>query len=220
MLASASQSWMSRVRSPSPAPRFFPVVLLPSPVPCCRDRPQGQPDLIAIATRTAGTLSHAGIVFSASDEMSRSEPRPSYRIRIRHEQTRIHLRNRACLCSSVSAQTVVSKKALRSRTRRSSSTPHADTPQRFSTENYDIGSTDPEDHGHISLDKPRWKPRCPSLSIWVEPETNQGIRPHTLDLMIPSMSRSARHPDRMMMGLCCPISSAPTRNTTRGPTRH
>ncbi len=32
---------------------------------------------------------------------------------------------------------------------------HADTPQRFLDENYDIGSTDPNDHGHISLDKAR-----------------------------------------------------------------
>ena len=30
---------------------------------------------------------------------------------------------------------------------------HADTPQRFLDENYDIGSTDPKDRGHISLDK-------------------------------------------------------------------
>ena len=30
---------------------------------------------------------------------------------------------------------------------------HADTPQRFLDENYDIGSTDPKDPGHISLDK-------------------------------------------------------------------
>src|SRR3979411_1495518 len=29
---------------------------------------------------------------------------------------------------------------------------HADTPQRFLDENFDIGSTDPKDHGHISLD--------------------------------------------------------------------
>src|ERR1700756_4964754 len=30
---------------------------------------------------------------------------------------------------------------------------HADTPQRFLDENYDIGSTDPHDNGHIRLDK-------------------------------------------------------------------
>jgi membrane dipeptidase len=30
---------------------------------------------------------------------------------------------------------------------------HADTPQRFLDEGFDIGSTDPNDIGHISLDK-------------------------------------------------------------------
>jgi membrane dipeptidase len=32
---------------------------------------------------------------------------------------------------------------------------HADTPQRFLYENFDIGTTDPKDIGHISLDKAR-----------------------------------------------------------------
>ena len=32
---------------------------------------------------------------------------------------------------------------------------HADTPQRFLDENFDIGSTDAKDIGHISLDKAR-----------------------------------------------------------------
>src|SRR5215468_7927998 len=32
---------------------------------------------------------------------------------------------------------------------------HADTPQRFLDEGFDIGSSDPNDLGHISLDKAR-----------------------------------------------------------------
>jgi len=32
---------------------------------------------------------------------------------------------------------------------------HADTPQRFLDEGFDIGSTDPKDIGHLSLDKAR-----------------------------------------------------------------
>src|SRR5208282_5247782 len=32
---------------------------------------------------------------------------------------------------------------------------HADTPQRFLEENFDIGSSDPKDTGNISLDKAR-----------------------------------------------------------------
>src|SRR5262245_24986878 len=52
---------------------------------------------------------------------------------------------------------------------------HADTPQRFLDDNFDIGSTDPKDYGHISLDKVRrGNLGAEFFSIWVEPETNQG----------------------------------------------
>ena len=52
---------------------------------------------------------------------------------------------------------------------------HADTPQRFLDEGFDIGSTDPNDLGHISLDKAkRGNLGAEFFSIWVEPETNQG----------------------------------------------
>src|SRR5437764_2395423 len=78
---------------------------------------------------------------------------------------------------------------------------HADTPQRFLDENYDIGSTDPNDHGHISLDKARaGNLGAEFFSIWVEPETNQGhFAQHTLDLIDSVYEQAARHPDRMMM---------------------
>jgi membrane dipeptidase len=50
---------------------------------------------------------------------------------------------------------------------------HADTPQRFLDDNFDIGSTDPKDFGHISLDKARaGNLGAEFFSIWVEPETN------------------------------------------------
>ena len=52
---------------------------------------------------------------------------------------------------------------------------HADTPQRFLDEGFDIGSTDPNDIGHISLDKARrGNLGAEFFSIWVDPETNQG----------------------------------------------
>ncbi|HTZ83342.1 MAG TPA: membrane dipeptidase, partial [Candidatus Acidoferrales bacterium] len=52
---------------------------------------------------------------------------------------------------------------------------HADTPQRFLDEGFDIGSTDPSDTGHISLDKAkRGNLGAEFFSIWVDPETNQG----------------------------------------------
>jgi len=78
---------------------------------------------------------------------------------------------------------------------------HADTPQRFLDENFDIGSTDPNDIGHISLDKARrGNLGAEFFSIWVEPEANQGhFARHTFDLIDSVYEQAARHPDRMMM---------------------
>jgi membrane dipeptidase len=78
---------------------------------------------------------------------------------------------------------------------------HADTPQRFLDEGFDIGSTDPKDIGHISLDKARrGNLGAEFFSIWVEPETNQGhYARHTFDLIDSVYEQAARHPDRMMM---------------------
>ena len=78
---------------------------------------------------------------------------------------------------------------------------HADTPQRFLDEGFDIGSTDPNDIGHISLDKARrGNLGAEFFSIWVDPETNQGhFARHTFDLIDSVYEQAARHPDRMMM---------------------
>ena len=78
---------------------------------------------------------------------------------------------------------------------------HADTPQRFLDENFDIGSTDPKDIGHISLDKARaGNLSAEFFSIWVEPDTNPGrFAQHTLDLIDSVYEQAARHPDRMTM---------------------
>jgi membrane dipeptidase len=78
---------------------------------------------------------------------------------------------------------------------------HADTPQRFLDEHYDIGSTDPNDTGHISLDKARaGNLGAEFFSIWVDPATNQGhFTHHALDLIDSVYEQAARHPDRMMM---------------------
>src|ERR1700686_1615823 len=104
-------------------------------------------------------------------------------------------------CVSASAQTSVSKKALEIQNSAIVVDTHADTPQRFLDENYDIGSTDPKDPGHISLDKAKaGKLGAEFFSIWVEPETNQGhFAHHTLDLIDSVYEQAARHPDRMMM---------------------
>ena len=78
---------------------------------------------------------------------------------------------------------------------------HADTPQRFLDENFDIGSTDPNDKGHVSLDKARaGNLGAEFFSIWVDPETNQGhFARHTLDLIDSVYEQAAHNPDRMMM---------------------
>src|SRR5579864_6466393 len=78
---------------------------------------------------------------------------------------------------------------------------HADTPQRFLDEGFDIGSTDPNDIGHISLDKARrGNLGAEFFSIWVEPETNAGhFARHTFDLIDSVYEQAARHPDRMVM---------------------
>ncbi|MDQ1391009.1 MAG: rane dipeptidase [Acidobacteriaceae bacterium] len=78
---------------------------------------------------------------------------------------------------------------------------HADTPQRFLDEGFDIGSTDPHDIGHVSLEKARrGNLGAEFFSIWVEPETNQGhYAQHTFDLIDSVYEQAERHPDQMMM---------------------
>lgn len=78
---------------------------------------------------------------------------------------------------------------------------HADTPQRFLDENFDIGNSDPKDVGHISLAKAdAGNLGAEFFSIWVDPETNQGnFAKHTFDLIDSVYEQAARHPDRMMM---------------------
>jgi membrane dipeptidase len=78
---------------------------------------------------------------------------------------------------------------------------HADTPQRFLDEGFDIGSTDPNDVGHLTLDKARrGNLSAEFFSIWVDPETNQGhFARHTFDLIDSVYEQAARHPGRIMM---------------------
>ena len=102
---------------------------------------------------------------------------------------------------SMHGQTAVSKKAMEIQNSAIVIDTHADTPQRFLDEKYDIGSTDPKDAGHISLDKAKaGNLGAEFFSIWVDPETNEGhFAHHTLDLIDSVYEQAARHPDRMMM---------------------
>ena len=105
------------------------------------------------------------------------------------------------ICAISHAQSAVSKKALDIQNSSIVVDTHADTPQRFLDENFDIGSTDLNDKGHISLDKAKaGNLGAEFFSIWVDPETNQGhFAHHTLDLIDTVYEQAARHPDRMMM---------------------
>jgi len=105
------------------------------------------------------------------------------------------------ITAPISAQTVVSKKAEEIQNSTIVIDTHADTPQRFLDENYDIGSSDPKDQGHISLDKAKaGNLGAEFFSIWVDPETNRGhFARHTLDLIDSVYEQAARHPNRMMM---------------------
>src|SRR5689334_19604094 len=78
---------------------------------------------------------------------------------------------------------------------------HADTPQRFLYQNFDIGNTDPKDIGHISLDKARaGNLGAEFFSIWADPETTSGhFAKSTFDMIDSVYQQAARHPDRMMM---------------------
>jgi len=77
---------------------------------------------------------------------------------------------------------------------------HADTPQRFLDDNFDIGSTDPKDLGHVSLDKARaGNLGAEFFSIWVEPSFKGQYAHRAMDLIDSVYQQTARHPDRMMM---------------------
>jgi membrane dipeptidase len=103
--------------------------------------------------------------------------------------------------TATNSDIVVSAKALQIHNSALVVDTHADTPQRFLDDGFDIGSTDPNDNGHISLDKAkRGNLGAEFFSIWVDPETNQGhFAKHTFDLIDSVYEQAARHPDRMMM---------------------
>jgi membrane dipeptidase len=77
---------------------------------------------------------------------------------------------------------------------------HADTPQRFLDDNFDIGDTDAKDIGHINLDKARaGNLGAEFFSIWVEPSYKGQFAHRAMELIDTVYEQAARHPDRMMM---------------------
>ncbi len=106
----------------------------------------------------------------------------------------------------VHAQNTVSEKAREIHNSAIVVDTHADTPQRFLDENFDIGSTDPKDQGHISLDKARaGNLGAEFFSIWVEPETNQG---HSATTNSPRFSGLKVDTPSKTTSACCGISTA------------
>jgi membrane dipeptidase len=75
---------------------------------------------------------------------------------------------------------------------------HADTPQRFLDENYDLGQ--PLNGGNLNLESAhKGNLGAEFFSIWVEPNINKGhYAKKTLELIDAVKQQAARHPDQMM----------------------
>ncbi len=78
---------------------------------------------------------------------------------------------------------------------------HADTPQRFVDENFDIGTITPISEGNVDLQKARQgNLGAEFFSIWVDPQTSVGrYTQRALDLIDAVYQQAARHPDQMVM---------------------
>ena len=77
---------------------------------------------------------------------------------------------------------------------------HADTPQRFLDENFDLGQNTPVSDGHIDLGKiKKGNLGAEFFSIWVEPEFKGHYARRALDLIDSVYRQAARHPEQMTM---------------------
>src|SRR5438270_5772443 len=77
---------------------------------------------------------------------------------------------------------------------------HADTPQRFLDENFDLGQSTPVSEGHIDLGKIRQgNLGAEFFSIWVEPEFKGHYARRAMDLIDSVYQQAARHPDKVAM---------------------
>jgi membrane dipeptidase len=77
---------------------------------------------------------------------------------------------------------------------------HADTPQRFLDENFDLGQNTPVSEGHIDLGKIRQgNLGAEFFSIWVEPEFKGHYARRAMELIDSVYQQAARHPDKVAM---------------------
>jgi membrane dipeptidase len=77
---------------------------------------------------------------------------------------------------------------------------HADTPQRFLDEHFDLAQDTPVSDGHIDFGKIRkGNLGAEFFSIWVEPDFKGHYARRTMDLIDSVYQQAARHPDQMAM---------------------
>src|SRR5262249_44855238 len=77
---------------------------------------------------------------------------------------------------------------------------HADTPQRFLDENFDLGQNTPVSDGHIDLGKiKQGNLAAEFFSIWVEPEFKGQYAKRAMDLIDSVYQQAERHPEKMTM---------------------
>jgi membrane dipeptidase len=77
---------------------------------------------------------------------------------------------------------------------------HADTPQRFLDENFDLGQNTPVTDGHIDLGKiKQGNLGAEFFSIWVEPDFKGHYAKRAMDLIDSVYQQASRHPDKMTM---------------------
>ncbi len=77
---------------------------------------------------------------------------------------------------------------------------HADTPQRFLDENFDLGQNTPVTDGHIDLGKiKQGNLGAEFFSIWVEPEFKGQYARRAMDLIDSVYQQAEQHPDKMSM---------------------
>jgi len=78
---------------------------------------------------------------------------------------------------------------------------HADTPQRFIDEHFDIGTITPISEGNVDLQKARQgNLGAEFFSIWADPQTSANrYTQRALDLIDSVYQQAARHPDQMVM---------------------
>lgn len=77
---------------------------------------------------------------------------------------------------------------------------HADTPQRFLDEGFDMGTVTPVSQGHMDLEKVRaGNLGAEFFAIWVEPSWKGQYAQHAMLLIDSVYQQAARHPDRMVM---------------------